>query len=51
VELLFVAKAGKKEGYLTIKQANQQVIPFFSTEELQTMLDRFKLTAFFGFHC
>lgn len=40
---LFVAKAGKQEGYLTIKQANQQVIPFFfNKEELQTMLDRFK---------
>jgi len=26
---------------LTIKQANQQVIPFFN-RELQTMLDRFK---------
>jgi nickel transport protein len=40
---LFVAKAGKKEGYLTIKQANQQVIPFFfNKEELQTMLERFK---------
>lgn len=40
---LFVATAGKEKGYLTIKQANQQVIPFFfNKEELQTMLDRFK---------
>ena len=40
---LFVAKAGKEKGYLTIKQANQQVIPFFfNKEELQTMLERFK---------
>jgi nickel transport protein len=40
---LFVATAGKQKGYLTIKQANQQVIPFFfNKEELQSMLDRFK---------
>lgn len=40
---LFVATAGKEKGYLTIKQANQQVIPFFfNKEELQGMLDRFK---------
>jgi nickel transport protein len=40
---MFVAKAGQEKGYLTIKQANQQVIPFFfNKEELQTMLDRFK---------
>ncbi len=40
---LFVAKAGKEKGYLTIKQADQQVIPFFfNKEELQTMLERFK---------
>lgn len=41
---LFVARAGKDEkGYLTVKQANQQVIPFFfNKEELQNMLDRFK---------
>lgn len=44
---LFVAKAGqekgKEKGYLTIKQANQQVIPFFfNKNELQTMLERFK---------
>lgn len=40
---LFVAKAGKEKGYLMIKQANQQVIPFFfNKEELQVMLERFK---------
>lgn len=40
---LFVATAGKDKGYLTIKQADQQVIPFFfNKEELQSMLDRFK---------
>ncbi len=40
---LFVAKAGKEQGYLTVKQADKQVIPFFfNKEELQTMLERFK---------
>lgn len=40
---LFVAKAGKEKGYLTVKQADKQVIPFFfNKEELQTMLERFK---------
>jgi len=40
---LFVARAGKENGYLTIKQADQQVIPFFfNKDELQSMLDRFK---------
>ncbi|OKH27865.1 Tic22 family protein [Chroogloeocystis siderophila] len=49
---LFVARAGKEKGYLTMKinrpQANNQqaeveVIPFyFNKEELQGMLDRFK---------
>ena len=40
---LFVAKAGKEKGYLTIKQADQQVIPFFFNKtELQAMLERFK---------
>lgn len=41
---LFVARAGKEKGYLTVKQAdNRQVIPFFfNQEELQTMLERFK---------
>ncbi len=40
---LFVARAGKEQGYLTLKRENQQVIPFFfQKEELQNMLDRFK---------
>ena len=40
---LFVARAGKEKGYLTIKQANQEIIPFFfNKEELQSMLERFK---------
>jgi len=40
---LFVAKAGKQKGYLTIKQADRQVIPFFFNKtELQAMLERFK---------
>ena len=40
---LFVAKAGKEKGYLTVKQADKQVIPFFfNKEELQSMLDKFK---------
>lgn len=40
---LFVARAGKEKGYLTVKQANQEIIPFFfNKEELQSMLERFK---------
>lgn len=40
---LFVARAGKEKGYLTVKQADQQIIPFFfNKDELQSMLDRFK---------
>lgn len=40
---LFVARAGKEKGYLTVKQADQQVIPFFfNKDELQSMLERFK---------
>lgn len=40
---LFAAKAGKEKGYLTVQQANQQVIPFFfNKEELQGVLERFK---------
>ena len=40
---LFVAKAGKEKGYITITQANGQVIPFFfNQDELQSMLERFK---------
>jgi|SRR6478672_1238298 len=40
---LFVAKAGKDGGYLTLQQGNQQMIPFFfDKEQLQGMVDRFK---------
>ncbi len=40
---LFVAKAGKDKGYLTIQQDNKQFIPFFfDKEQLQAMIDRFK---------
>lgn len=40
---LFVARAGKDQGYLTIQQGNQQVIPFFfDKEQLQGMVDRYK---------
>ncbi len=40
---LFVAKAGKDKGYLTVQQGNQQVIPFFfEQEQLQGMVARFK---------
>lgn len=40
---IFVARGGKDQGYLTIQQGNQSVIPmFFKKEELQTLVDRFK---------
>lgn len=40
---LFVARAGKEQGYLTIQQNNKPVIPlFFDKEQLQEMIDRFK---------
>lgn len=40
---LFVARAGKDKGYLTVQQGNQQVIPFFfDKEQLQKMVERFK---------
>jgi hypothetical protein len=40
---LFVARAGKDKGYLTIQQGNQPIIPlFFEKEQLQSMLERFK---------
>ena len=40
---LFVARGGEKEGYLTIQQGNQAIIPmFFKKEELQALIDRFK---------
>lgn len=40
---LFVAKGGQDQGYLTIQQNGQQVIPFFfEKEQLQGLVDRFK---------
>jgi hypothetical protein len=40
---LFVAKAGKDQGYLTIQQGNQQIIPFFfEKEQLEGMVNNFK---------
>lgn len=40
---LFVAKAGDKQGYLTIEKDNQQLIPFFfEQQELQKMVERLK---------
>lgn len=40
---LFVARAGKDKGYLTVKRDNKEVIPFFfNKEELQSMVDKFK---------
>lgn len=40
---LFVAKGGPDEGYLTIEQNNEQVIPFFFDRgQIQSMIDRFK---------
>ena len=40
---VFLAKGGKQQGYLTIKQGNNQVIPLFlKKEELQGMVDRLR---------
>lgn len=40
---LFVAKAGKDQGYLTIKQNDKEVIPFFFEEnQVQDLIERFK---------
>lgn len=40
---LFVARGGKEQGYLTIQQNNEQIIPFFfEKQQLQVMIDRFK---------
>ncbi|WNZ45875.1 hypothetical protein Q2T42_29215 [Leptolyngbya boryana CZ1] len=40
---LFVARAGKEKGFLTIQEGNQSVIPmFFNKEDLQPLVDRFK---------
>lgn len=40
---LFVAKGGDNQGYLTIQQNNQEVIPFFFEKaQAEQMIDRFK---------
>jgi hypothetical protein len=40
---LFVAKAGPERGYLTIKQKENEVIPFFFEEDqVQKLVERFK---------
>ncbi len=40
---LFVARGGENQGYLTIQQNGQSVIPFFfDKEQLQLLVDRFK---------
>ena len=40
---LFVARAGKDKGFLTIQEGNKSVIPmFFNKEDLLPLLDRFK---------
>ncbi len=40
---LFVARGGEKQGYLTIEQNSQQVIPFFfEKKQLEQMVERFK---------
>ncbi len=40
---LFVARGGADQGYLTLQQDNQQVIPFFfEREQLQQLVDRFQ---------
>lgn len=40
---LFVARAGKDKGFLTIQEGNRSVIPmFFNKEDLMPLLDRFK---------
>ncbi|WP_254174526.1 Tic22 family protein [Planktothrix pseudagardhii] len=40
---LFIAKGGPDQGYLTIQNGNEQVIPiFFNKEDLQNMLTQFK---------
>lgn len=40
---LFVAKAGEDQGYLTIKQNDQEVIPFFfEKQQVQQLVENFK---------
>ena len=40
---LYVARGGNEQGYLTIQQNNEQIIPFFfEQKQIQDMVDRFK---------
>jgi len=40
---LFVAKGGKEQGYLTVAQGDNQVIPFFfDKQQVESMIARFK---------
>ncbi|UZQ55007.1 hypothetical protein OOK60_02700 [Trichothermofontia sichuanensis B231] len=40
---LFIAKGGRDNGYLTIQQGQEQIIPvFFEKQGLQNLIDRFK---------
>ncbi|WP_448561336.1 Tic22 family protein [Trichothermofontia sp.] len=40
---LFIAKGGRDNGYLTIQQGQEQIIPvFFEKQGLQNLVDRFK---------
>ena len=40
---LYVSRGGKEQGYLTIQQNNEQIIPFFfEQKQIQDMVDRFK---------
>ncbi len=40
---LFIAKGGRDNGYLTIQQGNEKIIPvFFEKQGLQNLIDRFK---------
>ncbi|WP_202803719.1 Tic22 family protein [Spirulina subsalsa] len=40
---LFVARGGPEQGYLTLQQGEEQVIPFFfDKQQLQQMIERFK---------
>jgi Tic22 family protein import component len=40
---LFVARGGQDQGYLTIQQGNEQIIPFFlEASQIQQMVEQFK---------
>jgi nickel transport protein len=40
---LFVAKGGQEQGYLTLQQGEQKIVPFyFEKEQIQQMIKRFK---------